>query len=218
MQDLDRVARLFLHHQGAMQSNHRWYPQHAQPYRHPDQLPDQHHPPAHQHDVHDAQRLLAAYPIASATPTAHGPSPPHVPHPYSRPPPVARHLGPMTAAAPPPSFVQPGYYSPYRNPPPYTEHAQGLAYLAAPQPPAGTSPYWEHTTNDAVRLLEEQAGPYVAVAHTSLTRFAHAFSPGRTRTPPPPTGPRRPRATILTRLHSPSSSACAPTRRPRSRA
>ncbi|KAF9457433.1 hypothetical protein BDZ94DRAFT_1326256 [Collybia nuda] len=87
--------------------------------------------------VHDAQSLLAVYPMASAMPTNHGN---------------------MSLSAPPPSFVRPTYYSaayPQSNPPPpYTEYAQELTYMGSS---ANNSEYWANTRDDAVRLLGNQA-------------------------------------------------------------
>lgn len=119
--------------------------------------------------VHESHKLLAAYPMASATPSTHGAY-------YSSRVDIAgltgsdaaaRHLGNMTSVATPPSFVQPNYYSmqptdyPQGNPPPYTEYAPELTYLSSRNVSADDSGYWENTRNDAVRLVQEQAGPYV---------------------------------------------------------
>ncbi|KAK0188221.1 hypothetical protein F5146DRAFT_1062556 [Armillaria mellea] len=99
--------------------------------------------------VHESHKLLAVYPMASATPSTH----------------AARHLGNLTSVATPPSFVQPNYYSmqatdyPQGNPPPYTEYAQELTYLSSQNVSADDSGYWENTRNDVVRLVQEQAGP-----------------------------------------------------------
>jgi cohesin loading factor subunit SCC2 len=119
--------------------------------------------------VQDAQALLAAYPMASATPTHHGEIVPCVPFSillteWS----VARHLSTMSYPAQPPSFVQPSYYSthsvtyPQTNPPPpYTEYAQEITYLASSQPHIGGTEYWENTRNDAVNLLTNPPDSYV---------------------------------------------------------
>ncbi|KAF8636245.1 hypothetical protein AX17_003730 [Amanita inopinata Kibby_2008] len=152
-----------------MDNGQGWYrhPQQTSPYYYPHQQqvsPNGHGPPHHVtapaavDSVHDAQRLLAVYPPASATPTAH----------------VARHLSNMTLTAAPPSFMQPNYYSMQHaghyvqdgNPPPYTEYAQEMSYISAPQVPANDGGYWENTRNDAVRLLGDHShSPYAH--HTS---------------------------------------------------
>ena len=70
----------------------------------------------------------------------------------------------LTAA---PTFPQTQYYGdpgatyPQGNPPPYSEYDQQIRYLASSHVPADDSGYWENTRNDAVRMLNEQAGPYV---------------------------------------------------------
>ncbi|KAF5374102.1 hypothetical protein D9615_008832 [Tricholomella constricta] len=97
--------------------------------------------------VHDAQGLLAVYPMASVNPTNH----------------VARHLSSMSLTAQPPSFAQPNYYVqaaeyPQGNPPPYTEYAQELSYLASSQAPNDDSGYWGRTRDDAARLLSDPSG------------------------------------------------------------
>ncbi|KAF9005451.1 hypothetical protein BDQ17DRAFT_1353128 [Cyathus striatus] len=96
--------------------------------------------------VQDAQRLLAVYPMASATPTHH----------------VSRHISTMTITAAPPTFAQPSYYAAHPNsyhrgnpPPPYSEYDQQISYLGSAQVPNDRG-YWENTRNDAVRMLNEQ--------------------------------------------------------------
>ena len=69
----------------------------------------------------------------------------------------------LTAA---PTFHRPEYYNsthqssyPQGNPPPYSEYDNQVRYLA--QRPLNDSGYWENTRDEAVRMLNEQAGPYV---------------------------------------------------------
>jgi len=79
---------------------------------------------------------------------------------------VSRHISNMTLTAAP-TFPQTQYYNdqgstyPQGNPPPYSEYDQQLRYLSSSSVPADDSGYWENTRNDAVRMLNEQAGPYV---------------------------------------------------------
>ncbi|GLB45503.1 putative sister chromatid cohesion protein [Lyophyllum shimeji] len=144
--------------------------------------------------VHDAQELLAVYPMASANPTNH----------------VARHLSSMTLTAQPPSFVQPNYYVvqgtgyPPGNPPPYTEYAQEISYLGSSQASSNDSGYWSQTRDDAVRLLGDQSGSSYtyqepahwapASAHQSnfqtnsfaQSLFQHTSPAHAYPTPPPP--------------------------------
>ncbi|KAK0464696.1 uncharacterized protein EV420DRAFT_1725943 [Desarmillaria tabescens] len=157
--------------------------------------------------VHESHKLLAVYPMASATPSTHdiaGLTDSDI---------AARHLGNMTSVATPPSFVQPNYYSmqstsyPQGNPPPYTEYASELTYLSSQNVSADDSGYWESTRNDAVRLMQEQAGPsypYPNSTHwtpsgipastyptSSLAQsvFQHTAPTAAYPTPPPPTIP-----------------------------
>lgn len=73
----------------------------------------------------------------------------------------------MAIGASAPSFVQPNFYSlhgssyPQGNPPPYTEYATEIDYLARSHPQPNDSGYWESTRDHAVRLIGDQAGPYV---------------------------------------------------------
>lgn len=118
--------------------------------------------------VHDAQRLLAVYPMASATPSNHGrnleldPCSKHILSLCCNI--VARHLGSMSIGAPMPSYIQPQYHgSSYGqgNPPPYTEYAHEVDYLASHQVPLDDSGYWETTRNDALSYLGDQPGSCV---------------------------------------------------------
>ena len=66
----------------------------------------------------------------------------------------------LTAA---PTFHRPDYYNPHQssyqgNPPPYSEYDNQVQYLAA-QTHLNDSGYWENSRDDAVRMLNEQAGP-----------------------------------------------------------
>jgi cohesin loading factor subunit SCC2 len=91
--------------------------------------------------VQDSHRLLAMYPMASATPSTH----------------VARHLGNLSISAASPSFLQPDLYSltyPQGNPPPYTEFAHELDYI-----PSQPLQYGESSGNHVVELLGHGTGP-----------------------------------------------------------
>ncbi|KAF8968942.1 hypothetical protein BDZ97DRAFT_1797116 [Flammula alnicola] len=85
--------------------------------------------------VQNGQRLLAVYPPASATPTHH----------------VSRHISNMTLTAAP-TFPQPDFYNMHNSAYPQGTHP----HIRVPLDDSG---YWENTRNDAVRMLNEQAGP-----------------------------------------------------------
>ncbi|KAF9046656.1 hypothetical protein BJ165DRAFT_1369666 [Panaeolus papilionaceus] len=139
-----------------MSNNHNnWYPQGHGHYQRDQRSQQQQHPqnyiPQQSHDaVQNGQRLLSVYPPASATPTAH----------------VSRHINNITLTAAP-IFPQPQYYNNHGssytpaqgNPPPYSEYDQQLQYLSSSRPQINNTGYWEGSRNDAVRLLNEQAGP-----------------------------------------------------------
>jgi cohesin loading factor subunit SCC2 len=78
---------------------------------------------------------------------------------------VSRHISSMTLTAAP-TFHRPDHYNmhqssyPQGNSPPYSEYDSQVQYLAAPTP-LNDFGYWENTRDDAVRMLNEQAGPYV---------------------------------------------------------
>ncbi|KAF8507524.1 hypothetical protein BU17DRAFT_57352 [Hysterangium stoloniferum] len=94
--------------------------------------------PSSMSDFQDAQRILASYPFASATPASSH---------------VSRHLDDLTVTAPIPSYMQPQYYSQQQqgNTPPYSEYAE-LATVDVPA--AGPQrEFWESARDDAVRLL-----------------------------------------------------------------
>ncbi|KAJ3516976.1 hypothetical protein NLJ89_g794 [Agrocybe chaxingu] len=136
-------------------SYNRWYPQNS---GHPSRGDGAQHPPDPRAttytgvvpaNVQNGQRLLAVYPPASATPTHH----------------ISRHISNMTLTAAP-TFPQPHYYNMHNgtryahgNPPPYSEYDQQLQHMASPQVPVNDSGYWENTRNEAVRMVNEQAGP-----------------------------------------------------------
>lgn len=67
----------------------------------------------------------------------------------------------LTAA---PTFPQPNFYNapsyPQRNPAPFSDYDQQLKYVANHQGP-NDSGLWETSRNDAVQMVNEQAGPYV---------------------------------------------------------
>ncbi|KIJ54752.1 hypothetical protein M422DRAFT_775001 [Sphaerobolus stellatus SS14] len=93
-------------------------------------------------DFHDAQRVLAAYPFASATPASSH---------------VTRHLDNLTMSATVPSYIHPQYYQPQGNPAAYSPYAE----LSAPNvpPPGPQRQFWEQARDDAVRLLAPEATP-----------------------------------------------------------
>ncbi|PCH40319.1 hypothetical protein WOLCODRAFT_67627 [Wolfiporia cocos MD-104 SS10] len=146
--------------------------------------------------VQDAHRLLAVYPFASATPTAH----------------IARHLNSLSISSVPPSYVQSLPYgapaAPYPQPhfPVSSEYANELNHLAARSAPTYDGGYWESTRNDAVRYLGDQgfgAYPYYPPQATAWSQpyphastyqtppfaqsvFQHSTPSAAYPTPPPP--------------------------------
>lgn len=157
-----------------MSNNHQWYHQNNQQYPRNDGRQRQPAPQGAGYAgtapdaVQNGQRLLAVYPPASATPTHHGKlfswfGTDVFAEMYAL---VSRHISNMTLTAAP-TFPQTQYYNdqgstyPQGNPPPYSEYDQQLRYLASSNVSADDSGYWENTRNDAVRMLNEQAGPYV---------------------------------------------------------
>ncbi|KAJ4482460.1 hypothetical protein J3R30DRAFT_3699992 [Lentinula aciculospora] len=104
----------------------------------------------HNRSVRDSHRLLAAYPISSAVPSGH----------------VARHLDNLSITAAPPSFVNQRLYnaSLYPNTATYPEYSNEIQYLRSNQSQGRQGPrsrdggYWERTRDQAVALLNEQAG------------------------------------------------------------
>ncbi|KIJ14913.1 hypothetical protein PAXINDRAFT_163151 [Paxillus involutus ATCC 200175] len=129
-------------------SGHQWYPNGHGPQGTYSPHPSSAQPLAQGHApdaVYEAHRLFAAYPSASATPSAH----------------VTRHMNDLSIAAPPPTYMH-ANYSPfhvasYRIPPPsnapFTEYSQELSYLSNPSIPAQHSQYWQATRDESVRLL-----------------------------------------------------------------
>ncbi|KAG6372819.1 sister chromatid cohesion C-terminus-domain-containing protein [Boletus reticuloceps] len=98
------------------------------------------------HDaVYDAHRLFAAYPPASATPSAH----------------VTRHISNLSNPAPPPTYMQANYSAfhtiSYQTHPssssPFSDYSRELTYLSDPSTPAQHSQYWQATRNESVRYL-----------------------------------------------------------------
>ncbi|KAF4617468.1 hypothetical protein D9613_005695 [Agrocybe pediades] len=153
--------------------------------------------------VQNGQRLLAVYPPASVTPTHH----------------VSRHVSNMTLSAAP-TFPQPQYYNnanyaqPHQTPTMYPEYDHQLRYLAAPQRPEHDSGYWDNTRNEAVRMLNEQAGPsytyeesnswsssYSTPSSFQTTPFAHSVfqrtAPSTAYPTPPPPPPFNPSSSSL---------------------
>ena len=81
---------------------------------------------------------------------------------------VSQHINSITLTNAP-AFPQQDYYNtthhsahPHSNQVQYSEYDQQLQYLATANNPQDDSGYWENTRNDAVRMLNEQAGPYVS--------------------------------------------------------
>ncbi|KAG2144172.1 uncharacterized protein EDB93DRAFT_1154179 [Suillus bovinus] len=105
-------------------------------------------PVAHGHapnSTYEAHRLFAAYPTASATPSAH----------------MARHMNHLSVSAPNPTYLQRAYleynsgsqYQPAPAPSPLSEYSHELSYLSTTSIPTGDSRYWQNTRDDSVRLL-----------------------------------------------------------------
>ncbi|KAH8077046.1 hypothetical protein BXZ70DRAFT_709469 [Cristinia sonorae] len=95
--------------------------------------------------LQNTHRLLANYPLASATPSSH----------------VARHLSNLSLTATPPSFyIQPvayGQQQPQYYPTQYTEYTTELNYLNASSPdPSRINSYWESAKSNAGRYVGQQ--------------------------------------------------------------
>ncbi|KAF9220470.1 hypothetical protein BS17DRAFT_739205 [Gyrodon lividus] len=129
-------------------SGHQWYANGHGPQGtySPDPSGMQPLAPGHVPDaVYEAHRLFAAYPSASATPSAH----------------VARHMSDLSIAAPPPTYMHANYSAfhaaSYQTLPPsnapFTEYSQELHYLSNPTIPVQHSQYWQATRDESVRLL-----------------------------------------------------------------
>lgn len=143
-----------------------WYGQHQQ-----QPLPqDQYGSGGPDTIMQDAHRLLAVYPMASATPSSHGES-----HPsgnmscpmLTTPNTVSRHLNNLAITTGVPSYIQPHHYSLQNSsyapgiPTQYTEYASEIDYLASNHTPANDSGYWENARDDAVRFLGDQSAQCV---------------------------------------------------------
>lgn len=154
-----------------MNHDRQWYPHNNTRHNRNDSHQRSSDPQTHLTDatansIQNGRALLSVYPPASATPTNHGKSPELSGFVYIlRCSLVSRHIGSMTLTAAP-TFNSSEYYSnhqssyPQGNPPPYSEYDNQVRYLAS-QSPLNDSGYWENTRDDAVRMLNEQAGPYV---------------------------------------------------------
>ena len=92
---------------------------------------------------------------------------------------VSRHISNMTLTTAP-TFHRPEYYNNYEssypqgNPPPYSEYDNQLRFLAT-QSPLNDSGYWENTSDNAVRMLNEQMGPYVLNRRIYAIAYIIAF-------------------------------------------
>ncbi|KAH0832222.1 sister chromatid cohesion C-terminus-domain-containing protein [Lanmaoa asiatica] len=92
--------------------------------------------------VYEAHRLFAAYPSASATPSAH----------------ATRHVSNLSTPAPPPTYMHANYSAlhAFSYPPsssPFPEYTRELTYLSDPSTPAQHSQYWQTTRDESVRYL-----------------------------------------------------------------
>ncbi|KAI0088475.1 hypothetical protein BDY19DRAFT_165528 [Irpex rosettiformis] len=128
--------------------NANWYPQQQQENRRPQyQAPGPSVSNGTVDAVHDAHRLLAVYPFASATPTNH----------------VARHLSGLSLTATPPSYyVQPTNYNAHISNPQqyhsqYLDYAREINHLASPSVPYNDGGYWQSQRNEAVKYLGQQS-------------------------------------------------------------
>ncbi|KAJ3806212.1 hypothetical protein F5876DRAFT_80926 [Lentinula aff. lateritia] len=128
----------------------------------------------HNRSVRDSHRLLASYPISSAVPSGH----------------VARHLDSLSITAAPPSFINQPLYNPslYSSTMAHSEYTNEIQYLRSNRAQGNQgivsrdSGYWERAREQAVALLNEQAGgsyPYPpwTTPHTTLPNL---FSPYHT--------------------------------------
>ena len=146
-----------------MSQGDRWYSeQYSQ--SNPQRIQDPQYPTSATNNVQSGHRLLAVYPPASATPTHHGTF-------FDKPLRimtqifflVSRHISNITLTGAP-TFPQPSYHEQssefsQENPPPYSEYDQQLHYLASTQAPVNDAGCWENSRDDAVKMLNEQAGP-----------------------------------------------------------
>ncbi|KIJ60270.1 hypothetical protein HYDPIDRAFT_32393 [Hydnomerulius pinastri MD-312] len=198
-------------------SGNQWYPNghgHQSTTYSPDPSTSGIHPQAHAPDaVYEAHRLFAAYPSASATPSAH----------------VTRHLSNLSIAAPPPTYMQ-ANYSAYHAAPyqplqpsntPFTDYSQELSYLSNPSVPAQHSQYWQSTRDESVRLLSYGApfNQYNYTAPSNWTRvptntsyqapalassLLQRFNPTSPYPTPPPPGIRSSSSSLAFALGNPN--------------
>ena len=170
-----------------MNHDRQWYPQNNgrhnrnDDHRHSSDPQTAHPTDATVNSIQNGRALLGVYPPASATPTNHGKSPERTEFIYmlkfSL---VSRHISSMTLTAAP-TFHRPEYYNNYQssypqgNPPPYSEYDNQLRFLAT-QSPLDDSGYWENTRDNAVRMLNEQMGPYVLNRRIYATCLYHRIS------------------------------------------
>ncbi|KAJ3735912.1 protein rad9 [Lentinula guzmanii] len=132
----------------------------------------------HNRSVRDSHRLLASYPTSSAAPSGH----------------VARHLDNLSITAAPPSFVNQHYYNPalYSNTAAYPEYTNEIGYLSSNQVSGShgiinrDGGYWERARDQAVALLNEQAGgsyPYAPPPQWTTPHTTFPNSPSSFQTP-----------------------------------
>ena len=171
-----------------MNHDRQWYPQSNSRHnrndghhQHPSDPQSTRPTDATANSIQNGRALLGVYPPASATPTNHGMSPELTKFinmlKFSL---VSRHISSMTLTAAP-TFHRPEYYNNYQssypqgNPPPYSEYDNQLRFLAT-QSPLNDSGYWENTRDNAVRMLNEQMGPYVLNRRIYATSLYHRIS------------------------------------------
>ncbi|KIK80090.1 hypothetical protein PAXRUDRAFT_833727 [Paxillus rubicundulus Ve08.2h10] len=197
-------------------SAHQWHPNGPGPQGTYSLHPNGAQPLAQAHApdaVYEAHRLFAAYPSASATPTAH----------------VTRHMNDLSIAAPPPTYMH-ANYSPFHAashqtlPPsnaPFTEYSQELSYLSNPSIPAQHSQYWQATRDESVRLLSYGA-PFSQFNHPAPSNFTRGpintsyevpslansllqrFNPTSAYPTPPPPGIRSSSSSLALALGQPN--------------
>ena len=193
-----------------MNHDRQWYPQNNgrhnrnDGHQHSSDPQTTHLTDATANSIQNGRALLGVYPPASATPTNHGKTPELIGFIYmlkcSL---VSRHISNMTLTAAP-TFHRQDYYNNYQssypqgNPPPYSEYDNQLRFLGT-QSPLNDSGYWENTRDDAVRMLNEQMGPYVLNRRIYATYLYHRIS--RSYQYPEPTGwaPSVPSSSFQTR-------------------
>jgi len=144
-----------------MSQSDRWYSGQYSP-SNPQRTQDPQYQTSATNNVQSGRRLLAVYPPASATPTHHGTFFDKLPKVVAQIFLVSRHISNITLTSAP-TFPQPSYHDQnpgfsQENPPPYSEYDQQMHYLASTQAPSNAG-YWETARDDAVKMLNEQAGP-----------------------------------------------------------